>query len=763
MNKLFSNTLLIALLFTGLTHFSQASFLQWADQIGGLSTDNARGSAIDKDGNVITVGFFQGTMDFDPGVGTFTLASVGTTNSFVLKIDKTGNFVWAKSFVGSTGSNSAVCVDVDITGNVYIGGSYSGATDMNPGAGTYTINGASNFICKLNALGNFVWVKEYVGGASIESITVDASQNVYTTGVLSGTADFNPATATYTLASSSPGVMDAFVAKLNIAGNFVWAQKFGSTALDRGYSIVVDNNKNVYAAGIFTGTVDFNSAAATNNLYSTIISSAYKTDIYILKLDSLGNYLWAQSVGGPGQVQKPAIAVDNLSNAYIVGYCSGSIDFISTNITTTGSDGFILKLNSAGSFMWVKNFSGAGSAYPNAVATDLLQNVYVSGSFSGTADFDAGAATTAIAAQGSNDAFITKYNTAGNFMWAKGFGGAGSTTDITSLHADSLQNVYASGIFTGAPDLDPNANTLYFASQGGQDAFVLKLTNCIYDAPNICLVTVDSLALNNVIYWDKSVYPLADSFIVYRYDAFATVYKKIGAKSINQSNFLVDTARTVGGPNGGDPQYSSSRYKLAIRGTCGSMGTKGLYHESIFIQQNNQNFSWNAYGIEGQSSPATGYQFMRDDINNGTWQVLVNTGGLSTTDPNYLNYPNGNWRVDALGFSCNPTAKTTQQINKSKSNVKNNFVITSASEMELKANTVLSPIPAGTELVVHFSNHQQIKTEFTVTDVLGKVVSKMETLALDKVTIALNNMSSGVYFLKITQGKLQATQKFVKE
>jgi hypothetical protein len=186
------------------------------------------------------------------------------------------------------------------------------------------------------------------------------------------------------------------------------------------------------------------------------------------------------------------------------------------------------------------------------------------------------------------------------------------------------------------------------------------------EVPSICLVTVDSMANNNVVYWDKNLYTSVDSFIIYRYDVLSTTYLRVGAVAYDSLSLFVDTVRTIGGPNGGDPQYSSYRYKMAIMDTCGNIGAMSPYHQSIFIQQNNQNFSWNAYVIEG--GPAiTGYQFLRDNTSNNNWTVLVNTSGLSTTDPNYASYTSGSWRVDALGFNCLPTRGA---INTSRSNIK---------------------------------------------------------------------------------------------
>jgi hypothetical protein len=762
----------ILLVFMSTTVYSQSVFFQWGKQFGSSQYDGVDNVKLDKQGNVYVVGQYQGTMDADPGIGVYNITQVSSTEGalFIVKLSPAGNFIWAKSIDYATASSQTgkYLLDIDSVGNVYVGGrSWSAGTalDINPGTGVFNITD-QEFIFKLTTNGDFVWGKGVGGttnGTYLNDISVSKNGDVSVVGYFSGTVDFDSGVGVANL--TAYGSSDVFISHYNNAGSFIWAKKMGGINEDIGLAIATDANNNIYTTGKFSGVAYFN-PSSTNATHAT--SSASDIDIFISKLDVNGNFQWAKNKGGSTIDVGNFIEVDNNSNVIVGGTFAGG-GTVAVNFNPTGTDGnlspgvansFILKLNSVGNFIWVKQ-----TVTLQGIESDLNQNVYCTGIFTSNYDFDTGPGTFYLNPAGGIDSYLLKLNSVGDFQYAMLIGSSNGLEFSSTVRVDSTGNVFSTGKFDNITDLNPGAGVASFSSNGSYDGFLLKLTNCIYDAPNICLVTVDSLALNNVIYWDKSVYPLADTFIVYRYDAFAMTYKRIGAKSINQPNFLIDTARTIGGPNGGDPQYSSSRYKLAIRGNCGGMGTKGLYHESIFIQQNNQNFSWNAYGIEGQSSPATGYQFMRDNTNIGTWQVLVNTGGLSTTDPNYASYPNGNWRVDALGFSCNPTAKLSPNaaVNKSKSNVKNNFVITSASELELKENIFLSPNPAKTELMVTFSNHQQIKTEFVITDVLGKVVLKMETLENEKIVIPLFEMSSGVYFLKIKQGKLQSVKKFVKE
>src|ERR1035437_8876725 len=197
-------------------------------------------------------------------------------------------------------------------------------------------------------------------------------------------------------------------------------------------------------------------------------------------------------------------------------------------------------------------------------------------------------------------------------------------------------------------------------------------------APAICAVTVDSLSLYNNIFWDKTSYinSSADSFIVYRYDVISTHYLRIGAVSKNSLSMFADTAFSIGGPNGGNPKFSSWKYRLAARDTCGNISAKSPCVKSIFIQANGANFSWTAYIDSSNVNLPTGYSFKRDDNNTGNWHILANVASTSTTDPNYAGYPNGNWRVDALGFNCTATIVNPKDpsinsiaLNSSRSNV----------------------------------------------------------------------------------------------
>jgi len=192
--------------------------LDWAKRIGGLKTEAAYGIVIDKAGNIYTTGFFGGTVDFDPGAGVSNLSALSDENIFIQKLDANGDFVWAKSMLGTLESRAYIMA-LDSAGDVYVTGYFKGTVDFDPNAGTTNItsNGENDlFVLKLSSTGNLVWVKA-MGGTDVEialGISVDAMGNVFTSGGFSDTVDFDPGVGVSNLISK--GSTDIFIQKLNL-------------------------------------------------------------------------------------------------------------------------------------------------------------------------------------------------------------------------------------------------------------------------------------------------------------------------------------------------------------------------------------------------------------------------------------------------------------------------------------------------------------------------------------------------------------------
>jgi PDZ domain-containing secreted protein len=470
-------TFLISLL---LALGTNAQNLEWARSFGGTSSEEGNSITVDASGNVYTTGRFQGTVDFDPGAGTNNLTSNGNWDVFIQKLDPSGNFLWAKSF-GGTSYDHGYSITVDASGNVYTTGLFQGTVDFDPEAGTNNLTSNGNwdvFIQKLNPSGNFLWAKSFGGPASdwCYSITVDASGNVYTTGPFQGTVDFDPGAGTNNL--TAQGSRDAFIQKLDPSGNFLWAKSFGGHSSDQGASITVDASGNVYTTGLFSGTVDFDPGAGTNNL-----SSQGNLDAFIQKLDPSGNFIWAKSFGGTSLDQGLSITVDASGNVYTTGRFDGTVDFDpgagTNNLSSQGGydDAFIQKLDPSGNFIWAKSFGGTSNDRGLSITVDASGNVYTTGFFRDTVDFDPGAGTNNLSSQGTDDVFIQKLDPSGNFLWAKSFGGT-SLDWGHSITVDASGNVYTTGYFYGTVDFDPGAGTNNLTSQGSVDIFIQKMSQC---------------------------------------------------------------------------------------------------------------------------------------------------------------------------------------------------------------------------------------------------------------------------------------------
>jgi hypothetical protein len=482
MKTILHSVYFIAGLLFSLSILAQAPPLQWAKQLGaGTGEEQCKSIAVDAAGNVYTTGDFVGSEDFNPGPATYSLVSVGATDIFVSKLDAAGNFVWAKK-LGGFDYDYAYGIALDPSGNIYITGRFYSSGDFDPGAGTYSLTSAGQsdiFVCKLDPTGNFIWAKS-MGGTSNEqadAITVDASGKVYTSGYYQGTTDFDPGSGTYTIAS--PGGRDAFISTLDANGNFVSALSFSGASDSQGSSIKVDPAGNIYTCGYFWSICDFDPGAGTYTM-----STSGNSDIFVTKLDAAGNLVWARKMGGSNSDYVYSLTLDGSGNVLTTGEFYNTADFdpgpAAYTFTSTGfGDIFVSKLDPSGNFVWAKQMKGIGLSNGDAgksITTDPSGNVYLTGIFTYTIDFDPGAGTYSLASLGGSDIFVSKLDAAGNFVWVAQMGGTNNEggNDIT---LDAAGYVYSTGVFKGTADFDPGASIFNLTNSSGSqyDVYVHKL------------------------------------------------------------------------------------------------------------------------------------------------------------------------------------------------------------------------------------------------------------------------------------------------
>ena len=379
----------------------------WAMSVGGSGQgDNAYDVEVDDTGNCYVSGRFNLTADFDPGSGTQNLTATGNSDGFILKLDPDGNFLWVRQLSSSASTSSSTNVfgiTVDNDGDILATGSFRGTTDFDPGSGvaSITANSTDMFILKLNSSGNYEWAVGLTGSSFGigEDIATDADLNVYVAGRFTSSVDFDPGSGNATLASS--GSWDACVLKLNGDGDYQWAKKIGGSSEDYGLGLALDLTGDVYLAGIFRGTVDFDPGTGTSFLTATGTS-----DLYVLKLDNDGNFVWVRPSDGVGNATANAVTVDDSQHVYVTGFKNGAI----SGFGSFAGDGEIAieKLAPNGDIIWSTVYSGTGDDEGLAVAVDPTGAMYVAGIFESTVDFDPEATTENLTSNGGTDVFLQK-------------------------------------------------------------------------------------------------------------------------------------------------------------------------------------------------------------------------------------------------------------------------------------------------------------------------------------------------------------------
>lgn len=491
-------TLLRLFIILLVSSYANAQTVQWNQNCAGATyfdSENHR-LATDSQGNIYTLGNYDGnTKDFDPGSGVFNMNTyLNTQSAFLYKLDPAGNFLWAKQMGNTTGFSLSFgdALTIDAADNIYfagrlnpvIGTSYD--FDMGAGVATLSVTGSTDFIEKLDSNGNYVWAKTFIQTAQnplgtsdeIHCLKVDAQGNIYATGRFTGTIDFDPNAGTISLSAVN---QDVFIIKLAASGSLSWAKSLPSTVtpvpnlynaeLNSGYGIDVDSNGNVYTIGYFGKTLDADPSSSVQTLTAftnTNPDQVGSFNLFISKLDSNGNHVWAKSLPGDHSLNVlPSIAVDASNNVIIGSYLTApsvlDLDFGPGTFYLPGNaQSFILKISANADFIWAKSTatrsSNSPKSYTNKVVIDSQNNIYSSGTFSlGACDFDPGAGTF-LMTPSSQEIYISKLNTNGDFVWAKQIGGnssylASKSIAVTAQGKVIIQGVVYSGGFSRSASL----------------------------------------------------------------------------------------------------------------------------------------------------------------------------------------------------------------------------------------------------------------------------------------------------------------------
>ena len=472
MKKLYNKIELIcALLLIGISANAQSPSWLWAKKAGGASNDVGKSVSADVNGNVYVTGYYNSpTITF--GASTFTNGGSFIEDVFIAKYDALGNVLWAKS-AGGTGTDQGTSINTDASGNVYVTG-YFQSTSITFGATTLTtVPFSSNmFVLKYDGSGNLIWAKCASGANNIRgrSINSDASGNVYVTG------DYGSSTVTIgSTTLSSSGILDVFTVKYDALGNVLWAKSAGGTNNDYSMGISTDASSNVFVTGYF-----FSSAMTCS---TTVLTNANggSCDVFAIKYDALGNFIWAKRAGGLGSDFGNGISADAAGNSYLTGkFDSPTLALGTTTLTNAGNtDFFLYKYDPSGNIVWARGIAGTGYEVGNSVATPTNGNVYIAGQFTSNT-ITCGTTTLTNAIAGTDDIFVLKYDVSGNALWAKSVGASGNQIGY-GVSPDINGNVFVTGSIGSNPvSFGPTTLT----SAGMDDIFVAKLDNVITGITN---------------------------------------------------------------------------------------------------------------------------------------------------------------------------------------------------------------------------------------------------------------------------------------
>ncbi|QOI37707.1 hypothetical protein Lepto1548_05025 [Leptospira interrogans serovar Bataviae] len=406
--------------------FSNSGTRQWTRLLGvaGAST-TAYGITSDSLGNVYTTGMTSGNLDGQ--------VQSGTQDLFVTKYDGNGNKQWTR-LLGVAGIQTlARGITSDNLGNVYTTGTTFGNLDGQALSGTQDL-----FVTKYDGSGNKQWTRLLgVAGATTQAngISRDIFNNLHVSGYTLGNLD----------GQALSGIQDLFVTKYDTGGNKQWTRLLGVAGqITQANGVAFDSSGNIYLTGRTSGNLDGQALSGIQ-------------DLFVTKYDTGGNKQWTRLLGVAGvSTTAYGITSDSLGNVYTTGVTSGSLDGQALSGT---QDLFVTKYDTGGNKQWTRLLGVAGQiTQANGIASDSSGNTYLTGRTSGSLDGQA--------LSGTQDLFVTKYDSGGNKQWTRLLGIAGVSTTAYGITSDSLGDLYSTGITSG--NLDGQILT------GTQDLFVLK-------------------------------------------------------------------------------------------------------------------------------------------------------------------------------------------------------------------------------------------------------------------------------------------------
>ena len=474
------------LLFTLIVLTTASSFAQnfsWVKTYGSADYSTLNSVTTDSDNNIYTAGNFLGNIDFEFGTGNHIHNASTTADICVIKYDQNANIEW--SFKPGNGSNQYVSsIAVDDSSNVYIAGVFYGVLDFDPSPLiNNTVNSNGNprgYIAKYDENGGLVWVKSYV--QRLNQIEFDSNFDLVCFG-------------------------ERIIEKLDKQGNTIWSKQIltsnSGTITEIG---TIDSDDNIFVTGDYSGSINLDPWQSNQTYYSN-----GNRDIYFAKFNgNNGNYILGYSIGGTENDRAYRIDTDS-TGVYIVGDFESQMDFnngvadFNTAPTGANEDGYLLKVNKNGLFMYLKQFPSENSSTITAIDINNDNELLLTGKINGKTDLNPGIDSLFLGDTSSFDAVVVKLTQNGDLVWANSIE-AINQSHINDVHIGNFNEIYLVGNYNDSCDFDPTINSEIETTIVSSNMFITKWSEC-----NNVTITDVIESCSSITWIDGNVYSNSNS------------------------------------------------------------------------------------------------------------------------------------------------------------------------------------------------------------------------------------------------------------
>lgn len=504
-----SRLILLFLFLAPVAVFAQNLSLEYAVALIGNETESIKDFAVDSNGNVYLTGAFRGSLDFDPSTASHVVTSNGLIDAYILKLDSLGRFKWVHTFGGEHTDidEDGVSINLDKYGNVIVVGKVSGtvdfSTDSIPNTVTTTQKRYAIFTLSMSPTGNLNWVKATKSAAySIlpYSLAVDNDGNSYTLCQSAGSITIDG------IKAQIKGVWNSFIYKLDHNGNAMWIRPYGrekslssSSLYTYGTDLTVNAKNELFLSGSYRRGTEFETKDSI-----LIFDSSNEYGAFIAKMADSGNCVWAKVLNQPSYDSDfSSMLTSQEDDIYLTGQFKDTMDFdpsanehilVAEHRPDARSpfNGFLLKLDSVGDFVWVNHVATSGySTSGKSLAIDNFGNIYATGLLrGGTATFKTTSDSYSFDLSSTSDSYIWKCNSLGQLGWVRTIDNHAASFGKIKIKDTSI---LVSGVFGLSVDFDLDSNRVknLYSNTGSYDLFLAK-----YGQANLC---------------QPSTYPVVDS------------------------------------------------------------------------------------------------------------------------------------------------------------------------------------------------------------------------------------------------------------